>query len=212
MLYFLNLESITAKFRLLKSGEYRISDGTFKSEDFFFENPIDAVNFRIGPRVVILGKEYKVDPKTTQLSEVDSVLYRKYYRIPSHMGELNCPGKRQLIEIIASGDDRTSNRVVLDVFGKYHLTNKHNHLEECCIIGKMETFPADGGYVGFEASKDQMHIDRIHKLGLRQYFNYLKHFDGIGIYQLPDLPEFILDAESKIGERIEEIEKTLEEV
>ena len=73
------------------------------------------------------------------------------------------PSREQLKAVIASGDDRKMNALVLKTTGEFKLlditgqTPAQLSLPDC--VGRFETFGQFNGYVGVEASKDHTFIN-----------------------------------------------------
>ncbi|STD59669.1 hypothetical protein [Empedobacter falsenii] len=90
---------------------------------------------------------------------------------------MNIPDRDQLRRTILFGDDSINNILIINSDAKFELIERVNdiEIENIQFITRFETFIADNDYVGENASKDFVHINRIYISALKEWANYLEY-------------------------------------
>ena len=100
-----------------------------------------------------------------KLKELRDIIYEKVCR----------PELKQLIDVIKNGNDDINNTLYLKSDGEFSLYFEDKILfknSEIDYIGRYETFSAGKGYIGEEASKDEVHINDLFQIFLHSWLYY----------------------------------------
>lgn len=165
MQFMVDIERIGEDWRLQADGSWRRleADTSMQESDRRFDTPAELGPYQRDDMPVLLGGRTFTANATgiVSLGELCGVQFRVI-----RDQDPRTPAKEELREAIASGSDRCTNTLVIDLDGHFKLkpwANGVRPIDDLDIAVRMETFSAGNGYAGRKAAADTQYIDRLYR-------------------------------------------------
>lgn len=131
-----------------------------RESDYTTPHASDIIHLRQPDQLVTLeGKEHHISPPHTNGFDALKAFYFTAY--VSRDGETPRPSFDQMLEAISKGDDRYSNRLILNVNGTFEVRRcdlDEDTFRDPSVVVRHESFQAGGGYVGPKAGADSVYF------------------------------------------------------
>jgi hypothetical protein len=175
MKYYIQLEGDDHIFRFQKDETWRLlQNRDFIENDLLTEYESDLISLqKVNSKINLVDMEWKLNPTSASLFEEGILNYRVYAK---RTVKPNIPSKEQLISIIASGDDKQTNILILNTNGKYKLISVdriNQAFEYLNVVVRNEAFIAGNEYVGTQASQDNKFIEDLYNESLEYWLIHL---------------------------------------
>lgn len=176
MKYYLQLETDNKYFRLQKDETWRLLENIkIEESDFLTSEENDIIKIqKVNSTINLDGNDWKLNPTSSTLFADDSVDYEVYTKREI---KPSIPTKEQLIDVIANGDDKKNNTIILKTNGIYEIREIQNidlTIKYPTIVVRNETFIAGNGYIGKEASQDESFVNDIYTESLEYWLIHLE--------------------------------------
>lgn len=175
MKYYIQLEGDNHIFRLQKDKSWRfLKSNDFIDNDLLTEYESDLISLqKVDSIINLVDKDWKLNPTSTSLLEEGILNYNIYSKRTT---KPNIPSRKQLISVIANGNDKQTNTLILKTNAEYELISIkqfNQALEYPNVVVRNEAFIAGNGYVGLKASEDDKFIDDLYNESLEYWLIHL---------------------------------------
>lgn len=177
MEFYIELTNDISTFRLQIDKSWReIATREIVNSDFLTSDVCELIKLQEVDGELTLGnKKWNLNPTSTTFGDKTNLHYDIYAirRI-----QPPTPSREQLISVIAQGDDRISNSLILNIYGLFELRDMNTlniSFQDPTIILRNETFSANNNYVGVTASNDQRLIEDLYAKSLDSWLAHLQN-------------------------------------
>jgi len=201
MKFYIELTDDISTFRLQSDLSWRkIETRDIQDIDFLTPDVYELIKIQeVNGQIKLNNKNWKLNPTSSLFGEKQKLNYRIF--------TIRCikppiPSRDQLISVIAQGDDRINNSLILNVHGLFELRDFYTlnlSFKDPTIVLRNETFSAGNGYVGKDAAKDANLIKGLYAVSL---YHWLIHLQN----GLTNMYSDTIMTDKPINELIKEIE------
>ncbi len=175
MKYYIQLEGDDHIFRLQKDKSWRLlKSNDFINNDLLTENESELISLqKINSTIHLVDKDWKLNPTSASLFEEGILNYNIYSKRTT---KPNIPSRKQLISVIANGDDKETNTLILNTNSLYELISVkqfNQAFEYPNVVVRNEAFIAGNEYVGIKASQDDNFINDLYNESLEYWLIHL---------------------------------------
>ncbi len=175
MIFTVELAKVLKRYRLQKNGEWRNlnNDYSLQDNDFQTSNPSEVTNRTpYGCEIEIENVLYNVSPASGSAGQSlgkGSLVFRKDFP--------DLPSKDQLRSVIASGNDKQMNVLILNLDGKFEIRQRppfNLHKNDPTVVSRNETATPGNNYIGEDAAQMNQYVDNLFCMFLENWLAHLR--------------------------------------
>jgi hypothetical protein len=176
MKFYVEIEAEINKYRLQTDHSWKKIDSKELSKtDLLTSDICELIKLQeIDENVVLDGKEWKLNSTSMSFGENNYAYYGIYTK--RKISPL-IPSKEQLKSVLAQGDDRINNTLILNAYGLFELREFNTlnlSFKDPSIVMRNETFIAGNGYVGNNVIGDDNYVNQLYRNALSFWLMHLK--------------------------------------